>query len=111
MIQPGAYDITIQQGADWDKTFQLFDSNQDPVDLTGATVEAEVWTEHKHSKLADFTLTWVDREIGKFSLSLSDTITLTLPETGYYDIKVTDANGLSNYWVRGKAILEVGYTE
>lgn len=111
MIQPGTYDITIQQGADWSKTFQLFDSNQDPVNLTAATVESEIWTENKHSKLADFTVGWVDREIGKFSLSLSDATTLTLPETGYYDIKVTDANGFSNYWVRGRAIVELGYTE
>lgn len=111
MIQPGAYDITIQQGADWDKSFQLFDSDNDPINLNDCIVEAEIWTDHKRSKLADFTVSWVDRAIGKFKISLTDTVTLTLPETGYYDIKVTDALGFSNYWVRGKAILEVGYTE
>lgn len=111
MIQPGNYDITIQQGADWQKTFQLFDSNEDPVDLTGATVEAEIWTEGKRAKLADFTVAWVDRAIGKFTLNLSDTVTFSLTKSGYYDIKVTDANGFSNYWVRGEAILDTGYTE
>lgn len=111
MIQPGWYDIVIQQGADWQKTFQLFDSNGDAVDLTSATVEAEIWLEHKKSKLADFTVTWVDQSIGKFNLNLSDTITSAMLQTGYYDIKVTDANGFSNYWVRGQAILDTGYTE
>lgn len=111
MIQPGNYDITIQQGADWEKTFQLFDSAGDPVDLTSATVEAEIWTEYKRAKLADFTVTWVQQDIGKFKLSLADTVTFSLPQTGYYDIKVTDANGFSSYWVRGQAILETGYTE
>lgn len=111
MIQPGEYDITIQQGADWSKIFQFFDSLGDPVDLTGSVVEAEVWTERKRSKLADFTVAFIDQELGKFSLTLSNEVTITLPQTGYYDIKVTDANGFSNYWVRGKAILEVGYTE
>jgi hypothetical protein len=111
MIQPGNYDITIQQGADWEKTFQLFDSNEDAVDLTSATVEAEIWTAEKRAKLADFTVTWVDQSIGKFKLGLTDTITFGLPKSGYYDIKVTDANGFSNYWVRGEAILDTGYTE
>lgn len=111
MIQPGNYDITIQQGADWEKTFQLFDSNGEAVDLTGATVDAEIWTAGKHIKLADFTVSWVDRAIGKFKLNLSDTVTFGLPKNGYYDIKVTDANGFANYWVRGQAILDTGYTE
>lgn len=111
MIQPGNYDITIQQGADWEKVFQLFDSDNDPVDLTGATVEAEIWTAEKRAKLADFTVSWVDRVIGKFKLSLSDAVTFALPKNGYYDIKVTDANGFSNYWVRGEAVLDTGYTE
>lgn len=111
MIQPGHYNITIQQGADWEKTFQLFDSTGSEVDLTGASVDAEVWTEFKRAKLADFTVTWVDRELGKFKLYLAEEITFTLPSSGYYDIKVTDANGFSNYWVRGKVVMETGYTE
>lgn len=111
MIQPGLYNITIQQGADWEKSFQLFDGDGVAINLTGSTVEAEIWTERKTAKLADFTVTWVDRELGKFRLYLAEEITFTLPSTGYYDIKVTDANGFSNYWVRGKAILETGYTE
>ena len=111
MIQPGAYDITIQQNANWDMTFQLKDSNDDPVDLTGATVQAEIWTEGKHSKLADFTVAYTSRVNGTFQLSLDDSITATLPESGYYDMLVTDSLGKSYYWLRGKATLDLGYTE
>lgn len=111
MIQPGLHNIVIQQGADWEKSFQLFDSDGVPLNLTGSTVEAEVWTEFKRSKLADFTVTITDVLLGKFKLALTDQITSTLPVSGYYDIKVTDVYGFSNYWVRGKAILETGYTE
>jgi hypothetical protein len=111
MIQPGAYDITIQQNANWDMTFQLKDSTGTGVNLTGASVQAEIWTEGKHSKLADFGFTWVDRPIGKFKLTLDDSVTATLPESGYYDILVTDANGVAYYWLRGKATLDLGYTE
>jgi hypothetical protein len=111
MIQPGNYDITIQQNSNWDMIFQLKDSTGAGVNLTGASVQAEIWTEGKHSKLADFTQTWVDRAIGKFKLALDDSITATLPESGYYDILVTDSTGASYYWLRGKALLETGYTE
>lgn len=111
MIQPGLHNIVIQQGADWEKTFQLFDGDGVPLNLTGSTVEAEIWTERKTAKLADFTVTVTDVTGGKFKLNLTDSITSTLPESGYYDVKVTDIYGFSNYWVRGKAILETGYTE
>lgn len=111
MIQPGLHNIVIQQGADWEKSFQLFDGDGVAINLTGSTVEAEIWTERKTAKLADFTVTITDVLLGKFKLGLTDAITSTLPENGYYDIKVTDVYGFSNYWVRGKAVVQIGYTE
>lgn len=111
MIQPGEYDITIQQNANWDLTFQLKDSTGTGVNLTSATVEAEIWTEGKQSKLADFTVSYTSRATGIFKLTLDDSITAKLPESGYYDIRVTDSTGAVYYWLRGKALLEVGYTE
>lgn len=91
--------------------FQLKNSSGAGIDLTGSSVQAEIWTEGKHSKLADFTQTWVDRAIGKFKLALDDSITAKLPDSGYYDILVTDSSGAAYYWLRGKALLETGYTE
>lgn len=111
MIQPGNYDITIQQNANWDMVFQLKDSEGTPVNLTGSSIAAEIWTEKKRAKLADFTVVYTDRALGKFQLKLDNSITSTIPERGYYDILVTDANGDSYYWLRGQAILEIGYTE
>lgn len=111
MIQPGTYNITIQQNGDFDQIFQLKNSNDVGIDLTGSTVEAEIWTDGKRAKLGDFTVTMIDATIGKFKISLTDTQTATMIETAYYDIRVTDASGNSYYWVRGRAIIEVGYTE
>lgn len=111
MIQPGRYDIVIQQGADWEKSFQFFTSSGVAANLTGATVTAELWTQGKRAKLATFTVTYVNRANGEFKLSLTDAVTFSLPTSGYYDIKVTDAAGFSSYWVRGEAVVETGYTE
>jgi hypothetical protein len=111
MIQPGNYDITIQQNSNWDMTFQLKDSTGTAINLTGATIQAEIWTEGKRSKLADFTVTYTNRSTGTFKLTLDDSVTTTLPDSGYYDILVTDSTGASYYWLRGQARLEIGYTE
>lgn len=111
MIQPGNYDITIQQNGDFDQIFQLKDSNGTGINLAGAQVEAEIWTAGKRAKLADFTVSMVDASIGKFKISLTETQTSNITETGYYDVRVTDAAGVSYYWVRGAAILDIGYTE
>lgn len=111
MIQPGNYDITIQQNGDFDQTFQLKDANGTGINLAGSTVEAEIWTEGKKSKLVDFTVTMIDASIGKFKITLTDTQTGSLLQSAYYDIRVTDASGVSYYWVRGQAILDIGYTE
>ena len=111
MIQPGDYDITIQQNGDFDMIFQFKDSAGDPINLTGSTVEAELWTEGKHAKLADFVVTIVDVLLGKVKISLTDATTAKLPESGYYDIRITDVYGNSYYWVRGQAIVAIGYTE
>lgn len=111
MIQPGTYNITIQQNGDFDQIFQLKSSTGVGVDLTTSTVEAEIWTEGKLAKLGDFTVTMIDAAVGKFKISLTDAQTATMIETAYYDIRVTDASGNSYYWVRGRAIIEIGYTE
>jgi hypothetical protein len=111
MIQPGNYDITIQQNGDFDQTFQLKDSNGDGIDLAGCTVDAAIWTEGKKAKLVDFTVTIIDEAIGKFKITLTNSQTGSLLQSGYYDVRVTDADDISYYWVRGQAILETGYTE
>ncbi len=111
MIQPGNYDITIQQNGDFDQIFQLKNEAGTGINLAGQTVEAEIWTEGKSAKLADFTITMVDQSIGKFKISLTENQTGQLLQSGYYDIRVTDGAGNSYYWVRGQAILETGYTE
>lgn len=110
MIDPANYDITIQQNATYSKTFQLKTGNGVPYNLTGHTVDAELWTAGKGTKLADFTVGWVDQTIGKFTITLNATKTTTLGGDGYYDILVTNPDGTKDYWVRGAATLAVGYT-
>lgn len=110
MIDPATYDITIQQNATFSKTFQFKTSDGLPFNLTGYTVDAELWTEGKGVKLADFTVAWVDRSAGKFTISLPTATTSALGSDGYYDILVSNPDGTKDYWLRGSATLAVGYT-
>lgn len=110
MIQPGTYDILIQKNADFDLSFRLEDGSSNPVDLTGATVEAQIWTAGKTSKLADFTVTVDNPTNGAFTIALTDTQTQALSSNGYYDIRIT-AGSISDYWVRGSVTLATGFTE
>lgn len=111
MIQPGSYDITIQQGATFNQSFQFKDANGDPISMIGYTVAAEVWEEGKRSKFADFTVSWTNQAQGSFQISLTADQTHSIPEDGYWDILVTNPGGTTDYWVRGQAILDTGYTE
>lgn len=110
MIDPAKYDITIQQGATFSKPFQLKGSDGLPLNMNGYTVDAELWTEGKGIKLADFTPAWVDRTAGKFTLSLSAAVTTTIGQSGYWDLLVTNPDGTKDYWLRGTATLVTGYT-
>ena len=110
MIAPATYDITIQQGATFSKQFQLKAGDGQPLNMNGYTVDAELWTDGKGTKLADFTATWVDRAVGKFTLSLAATATAAIGQTGYWDLLVTNPDATKDYWLRGSATLVTGYT-
>lgn len=111
MIQPGNYDITIQTNGDFDLQFQLKDSENVPVNLTGCTVQSEIWTTAKTAKLADFTVTIVNAALGLFKLSLTEEQTANMVQDGVYDVRITDAAGNSYFWVRGAVTVETGITE
>lgn len=110
MIDPAKYDITIQQGATFSKQFQLKTSDGQPLNMGGYSVDAELWTEGKGIKLADFAVAWVDRAVGKFTLSIPATATVDIGQNGYWDLLVTNPDGTKDYWLRGAAKLVTGYT-
>lgn len=110
MIEPATYDITIQQNATYSATFQFKAGDGQPLNMTSYTVDAELWTEGKGVKLADFTPAWVDRSIGKFTLSLAASVTASIGQSGYWDLLVTNPDGTKDYWLRGSATLATGYT-
>jgi hypothetical protein len=115
-VNPGLRNFTLQRAADWNEEYILSSTQADgsivPMDLTGFTIEAQAWDEEREFKYADFgvTATNDNRIIGKFFLTLTDVQTLNFPDELYYDVMLTNTNGLKEYYVEGKITVSQSYT-
>ena len=91
-IAPGTYNMTVQRRSDHNIQLVFKDSNNAAIDLTGYTVEAQVWEETRTTKYADFGVTYTNRA------------------TGTIDLALTDTNGLKEYYLEGNIFMSEGYT-
>lgn len=110
-MTPASYNITIPQRADFSLDLQLKDSTGTPLNLTGYSAEAEVWTTGRTNLLANMVVTWTDRSLGKMNLSIPYSVTSTINSVGVWDLLLVSPSGKRDYWIRGKTALAVGYTD
>lgn len=109
-ILPGVYDITLQRRADYGITLQFEDSTGADIDLTGWTVESEVWNQGRTVKYADFAVTYTDRVTGTIAIALTDEQTATFPNEAYYDVLLINPSGLREYYLKGFVYIFEGYS-
>ena len=110
-IKPGTYNFTLQRRADHSIPLLFKDSNNSAINLTGYTVEAQVWEETRTTKYADFTTTYTDRSAGSVSISLTDTQTATFtPDVLKYDVLLTAPSGSKEYYLEGTIFISEGFT-
>jgi len=109
-ISPGTYNFTVQRSADHELALVFKDSNNAVIDLTSWTVTAQAWNQARSTKYADFTVTYTDRSAGSVKIALSDTDTVNFPDELYYDVLLTDPNGLKEYYLEGIIFVAQGYT-
>lgn len=83
MISPGVYDFTIYQGATFERTFQLQDSNGANLPTSGFSVRMQARTSvNDTSKILNMTSgdgTLSINTTGLITITLSATITAALP--------------------------------
>ena len=72
-VTPAVYDMTVQRRSDHAIQLVFKDSNDNAIDLTGFTVEAQVWEETRTTKYADFGVTYTNRSTGTIDIALTDT--------------------------------------
>ena len=109
-VNPGTYNFVLQRGADWSVLLQFKDSNDDAVDLTGATIAAQAWNQLRTKKYADFGIAYTDRSNGQTTISLTNAQTATFPDKTYYDVLVTTSAGTKEYYLEGEITVEASYT-
>ena len=110
-VSPGTYNFTLQRRADFSLALQLKGSNDAAINLTGATVAAQAWSEKRTTKYADFAIAYTNRSNGQVSISLTDAQTAVFPDSLNYDVLVTGSGGLKDYYLEGKITVSQGYTE
>ena len=110
-ITPGTYNMTVQRRSDHSIQLVFKDSNDSAINLTGYTVEAQVWEETRTTKYADFTVVYTNRSTGTIDISLTDTQTATFsPEILRYDVLLTNPSVLKEYYLEGNIFMSEGYT-
>ena len=110
-ISPGTYNMTVQRRSDHNIQLVFKDSNNDAINLTGFTVEAQVWEETRTTKYADFGITYTNRVTGTVDIALTDTQTATFsPDILKYDVLLTNTSGLKEYYLEGTIFVSEGYT-
>ena len=109
-VSPGTYNFTVQRRADFSLALQFKDSTENPIDLTGATVEAQAWDFGRERKYADFAVAYTDRANGQVRISLTDDQTTDFPASVNYDVLVINSSGLRDYYLEGQITVSQGYT-
>ncbi len=110
-IQPGTYNMTVQRRSDHSIQLVFKDGNNAAINLTGFTVEAQVWEETRTTKYADFAVAYTNRSTGTIDISLTDTQTATFsPSVLKYDVLLTNPSGLKEYYLEGSIFMSEGYT-
>ena len=110
-IQPATYNMTVQRRSDHSIQLVFKDSNNNPINLTGFTVEAQVWDEPRSNKYADWSVAYTNRVNGTVDISLTDTETATFtPDVLRYDVLLTNTSGLKEYYLEGTIFVSEGYT-
>ena len=110
-IQPGTYNFTLQRRSDHTIPLLFKDGNDAAINLTGYTVEAQVYDESRSTKYADWAITYTDRGNGIIDMNLADTDTANFtPDILFYDVLLTEPSGSKNYYLEGKLFISEGYT-
>jgi len=110
-VSPGTYNFTLQRRADYSLVLQLKGGDDAAINLTGSTVAAQAWNRQRSKKYADFAVAYPNRTNGEVTVSLTDVQTAALPDVVYYDVLITSAGGLKDYYLEGQVTVSQGYTE
>ena len=112
-IIAGIADFNVARRNDFPIRLTIKDGNGDAVDLTGFTVDAEVWSldasGFRETKFADWDITYTNRSTGTVDIKLTDTHTTTFTKHElFYDVQLTEPSGDKNQYLKGTLYITEG---
>ena len=104
--------IVIEQGFDFDTTFQLEDTTTNALlNLTGYTMDAQLRKTYSSSSSVSFGSTVTSATGGTIQITLTSSQTSDLKPGRYvYDVKLTTSGGTVTKAVEGAALVRAGVT-
>lgn len=110
MSRAAPYNISINSRQSYFLTIQI-KNGEDILDLTDHTFAGAVKTHHTSSESTSITCTIVDAAQGLLNIYIDDTTTAAMePGTQYWDLVMTDADGIKTRLLEGKAFIIPGIT-
>lgn len=86
---------TLYGGDDFADIIEQVDDEENPLDRTGYTYEAQIRVQHESTDILDeFTIDTTDLAIGIIILSLTGEQTAALPTRSVFDLEETSPGGL-----------------
>lgn len=115
-VNAGVKDFDVTRRNDFPIRLTFKDSLGSAIDLTGYTVDAEVYSEtvdgFRDTKYADWSITYTNRTSGIVDIALTDTQTATFNKHELkYDVQLTEPNGQKFQYLRGTLYINEGYSE
>ena len=103
------HNITIDNGADYEQEYDMFEVGGRAINLTGFSAKAEL-RRHRGSKTStSFIIGFIDRKNGKIKLSIPNYITSKLKPGRYiYDILFTKPSGTKEIVLEGSVRVRQG---
>ena len=103
------HNINIDNGADYEQEYDMFEVGGRVIDLTGFSAKAEL-RRHRGSKTStSFIIGFIDRKNGKIKLSIPNYITSKLKPGRYiYDILFTKPSGTKEIVLEGSVRVRQG---
>ena len=103
------HNITIDNGADYEQEYDMFEVGGRVIDLTGFSAKAQL-RRHRDSKTStSFIIGFIDRKNGKIKLSIPNYITSKLKPGRYiYDILFTKPSGTKEIVLEGTVRVRQG---
>jgi len=101
----------IKRGQDWSFEATFRDPAGAILNLTGWTVEGQVWDLDRTGKIADLGVTFpAGPSAGRVKFALTKLQTPALLDETYFDVALTDTNATKEYYLKGILPAEEGYT-